>query len=88
MCHQCMYVYINLTCSASQANSKNSTGCVRLDINLLKPSRIEFAEGPGSCALPITARWTPCHPKVVGVRIQDCTSCPAMAANQIGRVDW
>ena len=25
-----------------QAVSKNSTGCVRLDLNLLKPSRIEF----------------------------------------------
>ncbi len=48
-----MYVYINLTCSASQANSKNSTGCVRLDINLLKPSRIEFAEDPApSVSLP------------------------------------
>ena len=62
MCHQCMYVYINLTCSASQANSKNSTGCVRLDINLLKPSRIEFAEDPApSVSLPdghsVTPKW-------------------------------
>ena len=31
-----------------QANSKNSAGCVRLDINLLKPSRIEFAEDPST----------------------------------------
>ncbi len=34
-------------------NSKNSTGCVRLDINLLKPTRIEFAENPApSLSLP------------------------------------
>jgi hypothetical protein len=29
-----------------QANSRNSTGCVCLDINLLKPSRIEFVQDP------------------------------------------
>ena len=27
-----------------QANSKNSSGCVQLDINLLKPSRVEFLQ--------------------------------------------
>ena len=60
MCHQGIYMYINLTCSALQANSKNSTGCVRLDINLLKPSRIEFAEGPApSLSLPDGYRVTP-----------------------------
>ena len=42
--HTCMYMYINLTCCAWQANTRSSTGCVRLDINLLKPARIEFAE--------------------------------------------
>ena len=48
-----MYRYIHITCSALQANSKNSTGCVRLDINLLKPTRIEFAENPApSVSLP------------------------------------
>jgi hypothetical protein len=30
-----------------QANTANSTGCVRLDINLLKPSRIEFPQDSG-----------------------------------------
>ncbi len=30
-----------------QANSANSSGCVRLDINLLKLSRIEFRQEPG-----------------------------------------
>ena len=30
-----------------QANSARSSGCVRLDINLLKPSRIEFRQEPG-----------------------------------------
>jgi hypothetical protein len=29
-----------------QANSKQSTGCVRFDINLLKPSRVEL-QGQG-----------------------------------------
>ena len=29
-----------------QANSRNSTGCACLDINLLKPSRIEFVQDP------------------------------------------
>ncbi len=42
--HARMYMYIHITRSAWQANSKNSTCCVRLDINLLKPTRIEFAE--------------------------------------------
>jgi hypothetical protein len=48
-----MYMYIHITWSAWQANSKNSTGCVRLDINLLKPTRIEFADNPApSLSLP------------------------------------
>ena len=46
-------MYIHITLCAWQANSKNSTGCVRLDINLLKPTRIEFAENPApSLSLP------------------------------------
>ncbi len=39
-------MFIQITLCAWQANSKNSTGCVRLNINLLKPTRIEFAENP------------------------------------------
>ena len=51
--HAHMYMFILITRSAWQANSKNSTGCVRLDINLLKPTRIEFAENPApSLSLP------------------------------------
>ncbi len=30
-----------------QAKDKSSAGCVRLDINFLKPSRLEFAQDPG-----------------------------------------
>jgi hypothetical protein len=53
-------MYIHLTLCAWQATSKKSTGCVRLDINLLKPTRIEFAQDPsptlslpnGTLALP------------------------------------
>jgi hypothetical protein len=41
-----MYIYIHIMWSAWQANSKNSTGCVCLDINLLKPTQIKFAENP------------------------------------------
>ncbi len=41
-----MFRYVCLTGCPVQANSKNSTDCVRLDINLLKPSRLEFAQDP------------------------------------------
>ncbi len=44
--HTSMYLYIHVTWCDVQANSKQLTGCVRLDINLLKPSRIEFAQDP------------------------------------------
>jgi hypothetical protein len=37
----CTHVVLDKFCDV-QANSKQSTGCVRLDINLLKPSRIVF----------------------------------------------
>ncbi len=40
-----------LTRCSVQANSKDSTGCVRLDINLLKPSRIEFAQDQSASLL-------------------------------------
>ena len=36
-----------------QANTKNSTGCVSLDVNLLKPSRVEFLHEP-SCSLTVS----------------------------------
>ena len=53
-------MYIHITRSAWQADSKNSTGCVRLDINLLKPTRIEFAETPApSLSLPDGHRSSP-----------------------------
>jgi hypothetical protein len=53
MIHTCMYMYMHLTQCAWQAKSKQSTGCVSLDINLLKPSRIEFAGDPApSLSLP------------------------------------
>jgi hypothetical protein len=45
-----------------QANDKSSCGCVRLDINFLKPSRIEFAQDPapaGVVTLPEGAAETP-----------------------------
>ncbi len=38
----------------------------------------------GAFLLFVTACWTPCHSNVVGLRIQDCTSCPELAANQAG----
>ena len=52
---------ITLTWCSVQANSKTSTGCVLLDINILKPSRIEFAQGPGpspSLSMPDGHRTT------------------------------
>ena len=56
----CIYVsvqvcilYIHITWCAVQAMTRQSAGCVRLDINLLKPTRIEFAEDPApSLSLP------------------------------------
>ena len=43
-----------------QANDKSSGGCVRLDINFLKPSRIEFAQDPAPVVtLPEGAAETP-----------------------------
>ncbi len=57
-----MYMYIHITWSAWQANSKNlSTGCVCLYINLLKQTQLEFAENPApSLSLP---NGPPCPPK-------------------------
>jgi hypothetical protein len=43
-----------------QANDKSSAGCVRLDINFLKPSRLEFAQEPAPVVtLPEGAAETP-----------------------------
>ena len=43
-----------------QANDKSTTGCVRLDINFLKPSRLEFAQAPAPVVtLPERAAETP-----------------------------
>ncbi len=51
----CMYVHVypyNMKCLAGQFK-KNSSGCVLLDINLLKPIRIESAANPApSLSLP------------------------------------
>ncbi len=40
-----MRIYLDILCVV-QANSINSTGRVRLDLNRLKPSRIEFLNDP------------------------------------------
>ena len=40
-----MRIYLDILLCV-QANSINSTGRVRLDLNLLKPSRIEFLHDP------------------------------------------
>jgi hypothetical protein len=43
-----------------QANNKSSAGCVRLDVNFLKPSRLEFAQDPAPVVtLPEGAAETP-----------------------------
>ena len=47
----CIYLVHNLTYLFFQSNDKNSAGCVRLDVNLLKPSRVEFVQEP---APPVT----------------------------------
>ncbi len=38
--------------------------------------------------LLIPTWWNPFPFKVVRVGVQDCSSCPVLAANQTGRVDW
>ena len=48
MVYACLYLFITLRWCSVQANSKNSACCVLLDINLLKPSRIKFAEDPST----------------------------------------
>ena len=59
MVYACLYLFITLRWCSVQANSKNSAGCVRLDINLLKPSRIEFVQDPSpSLSLPDGHRTT------------------------------
>ena len=64
----------------AQANSKHCSGCVRLDINLLKPSRIEFTQDPTDSYTQFdTARSRSILPNVVGVRISDGSSDPAMS---------
>ena len=59
MVYACLYLFITLRWCSVQANSKNSAGCVRLDINLLKPSRIEFVQDTSpSLSLPDGHRTT------------------------------
>jgi hypothetical protein len=43
-----------------QSNDKTSAGCVRLDINFLKPSRLEFVQEPAPhVTLPAESAATP-----------------------------
>ncbi len=44
--YTCMYKFMNSHVYNGQADSRNSTGSVCLDINLLKPSKIEFVQEP------------------------------------------
>ncbi len=76
--HACMYLYIHITWSAWQANSKNSTGSVHLKINLLKPTRIEFAENPApSISLPNGPHFPPKWLKYV---YRDVSNVPPKSA--------
>jgi hypothetical protein len=77
-----MYVYIPLTWCAWQARSKKSTDCVCPDINLLKSTRIEFADQPAPfLSLPSGPHSSPKWLEYV-------YKTAALAANQTGRVDW
>ncbi len=53
---QCTSMYVLITYCAWQANSHASTGCVY--INLLKPTRLEFAEQP----TPSITTWSSSAP--------------------------
>ena len=69
-----------------QANSKNSSGCVRLDINLLIPSRIEFLQDPAYCPFQTVS-----HPlrngknTPTGQHTQSCAGCPRSWLNGLAR---
>ncbi len=76
-----MCIYLDILCGV-QANSIISTGRVRLDLNLLKPSRIEFLHDPER------ARRERILSNVVGVRVPDGPPGPALDAHKAGRVDW
>ncbi len=47
--HVCT-VFVPIALCAVQANTKNLAGSVCPDLNLLKPSRIDFAEDPAPCS--------------------------------------
>jgi hypothetical protein len=80
--HQSIYVHIpSISCPEHVICSVNSSGCVHLDINLLKPSRIEFRQEPGpQLTLPdqqaASVNWLE--------YVQEGSPCPALAANQAG----
>jgi hypothetical protein len=69
-----------------QANSVNSSGCVRLDIKLLKPSRIEFRQelGPQLTVTDQQAASVNWLEYVYRTAHPVWGPCPALAANQAG----
>ena len=76
-----IYLYILL---CMQANSINSTGRVRLDLNLLKPSRIEFLHDPERpLTVPDGQESSPTWLEYVYR-----TAHPALRWLKAGRVDW
>ena len=82
-----MYVHVypnNIVCLAGQLKKFNWLCEPRHQSSQAQPNRVCWE----SCTHPIPTRWTSFPSKMVGVRIQDCTSCPALAANQVGWVDW
>ena len=52
-----------------------------LDINLLRPSKIEFVQDP---APPLTLPDGASTPQMVGVYLQDSTPYPVLATYKIG----
>jgi hypothetical protein len=60
---------------------------VRFDINLLKPSRLQFQDQDlaPNLALPVGPAFLS---RLVGIYLQDQPPCSALAAHQAGRMDW
>ncbi len=84
----CMYcVLLDKMCNV-QAHTKQSAGTVRLDINLLKPSRLEFPAQALATPLPLPAvhrglqpGWNTC----TGPDTQFCAGFPPNLQNGLAK---
>ena len=80
----CMYyLVLDILCDY-QANSMQSAGCVRHDINLLKPIRLKFSVDALAPSLPLPLLVFPS--RLVGVYVQNQPPSSALAATKLA--EW